>query len=129
MKRLFPVCRVPGILVINTPAALSPLQTSVARGRFGSPGGVVLIAWGDNEYGKGDVPDPNADFIRVSIGNNRDRVVPGNYDRGRVDSALPAIFREESALWAVREFTRAYFGAPGDLPLARPPEALLYQFF
>ena len=30
-----------------------------------------------------------------------------------------AVFRPESGLWAIRDLTRAYFGAGGDIPVTR----------
>ena len=49
--------------------------------------------------------------------SSADLPVPANYRGDGFD--LPAIFRSSTGLWSVREFTRAFWGSAGDIPVTR----------
>ncbi|MFH1038097.1 MAG: hypothetical protein V1789_05445 [PVC group bacterium] len=55
------------------------------------------------------VPSPTSSFAAV-------RVAGGDYNGDGVSDI--AIFRETAGLWAVRGFTRLYFGRSGDIPVS-----------
>jgi len=54
---------------------------------------------------------------RIRLGLEGDIPVPANFDGG--DWTQPAVFRSSSGLWAIRNLTRVYFGATGDIPVTR----------
>jgi len=71
----------------------------------------------------GDVPRPiggaasaadQLPLIYVSMGTNR--IDSGDFNGD--GTADIAVFREAAVMWSVRDLTRAYFGATGDLPVA-----------